>query len=386
MDDEGSALSSPSNWPRRRNPIPASLLYGTPSHQPTQAQCTEGSDTWDTDTVRSRTPSPSMLASCDSIGTLVRALKSKERMIHDLGKEVETHERSVQAAAEQMGGLQRELAASSRRERASAGECTRMRWELGQCEKQHEGELQRLAHKYAGKVHAAEEQGRRAAEDLALRLAELGAKCKGQARQISGLVRERRVLRLKVDQAQVARATLADRLGRAELAAVRAREDAAAGCAALGEHRRYIAELEQRLGEMAPLAALLGPGVAGGLDVGEMSLFVEISKATDSVGALPAPPLNSDARIEAPTSPLYSDARIETPTSPLCSDANRPEGPLYWAAVCLHMLWALYLRLFVQPVLRMALAMFRRALGFVVPEMLLRINIAMLLPNAKAAS
>ncbi|KAJ1843861.1 hypothetical protein LPJ70_003210, partial [Coemansia sp. RSA 2708] len=287
----------------------------------------------------------------------------------------------------QIDELQQKLDESGRRERAGREECEQYWMQLVVCEdeqQQQQKELDQLKRLHKSELQSIERRHSRTVDDLSAKLLASKSDASGLGVRLIEVSKVLSVRCRELDQAAVANASLLERLREAQQAKLAAQESLAQKSKLVEDYREEIAVLEQLLSSQMP-PGTVASDLVGQSDharqlpaINELSLFVEIAQATDSLSApLPYP----DTQIGGQTSPTTSDS---TEASDATAVAHQPKGALYWAAVYVHMLWAVYVRLCVQPVLRLAVVVSRAALGLVVPEMLLHINVALLVSRLKA--
>ncbi|KAJ2454262.1 hypothetical protein EV183_001628 [Coemansia sp. RSA 2336] len=374
MSSAPSAITSPSNWPRRRNPIPAEFLYGTPPRRSKhkglgltlQADAGSSGDMWSWD---SASPSPTALRSCDS--TLTVQLKQYKRNTNDLCKQIKLYEDEITLHLQRIDELESELEGSYRREKAGKQLCEQSQQRISMLEEEKEQwikELDGLKRIHKSELQSIERRHSRKVGDL---LAELTAS-KGAAANLSArvseLVRELAKAKAQENLARVANASLLERLSQATQAESESRATIESKEMLIDELFDCIGELEQRLQLNAqPDVAESDRDIAMERSsmppANELSLFCEISQAVS------APPAYSS--MSAPATDAMKANSVDFDD----------ESPLYWAAVYFHMGWALYIRICVRPILRAMAAVARIALGFVVPEMLLQANLTVVLSN-----
>ncbi|KAJ2852307.1 hypothetical protein IWW36_000450 [Coemansia brasiliensis] len=375
MSSASSAMGSPSNWPCRRNPIPAEFLYGTPPRRcKTEAfdlkpqADTSSSNMWGWDSAFSQAASPDTLRSCDS--TLTVQLKQYKRNTNDLCKQIKLYEDDISLHLQRIKELEDELEGSYRREKAGKQLYEQSQHRIKMLEDEKEQwlkELDVLNRLHKSELQAVERQHNRKIDDLLAELSMSKSTAENLSTRISELARELTKSKAQENLVRVANASLLERLSQAKQSESECRTKIAAKEMLIDELFDCIDELEQRLqlnekidavaqepnGEVVMVRNDMPP-------VNELSLFCEISQA-----------------VSAP--PAYSSISAQATDATKANVDFDDESSLYWAAVYLHMGWALYIRIFVRPILRVMAAVVRIALGFVVPEMLLQTNLAIML-------
>ncbi|KAJ1719613.1 hypothetical protein LPJ61_006277, partial [Coemansia biformis] len=316
---------------------------------------------WDAETVLSRTPSPDALAYSRDHPLLLQ-LAQQRRTVDDLARQLELREGEISGHLRQIDELQAVVDSGNRCTQIEKQRLQRLEDLVGWYEEQlhlQREKAGRMEDAHQSALRRTEARGHQAARELWAQLATADDDSRRLAERAGALASELEAARGREEGACTASASMAAELSEARRTAARAMVAAAVLSERLGERCAYVVRLERRLAlrEQPPSPPPSPPPAAA------MSLFAELSKATDACSRLQAtPPPQPDSSPEA------------------------GRGLLYWLAVCAHMAGAMYLRLCVYPVLRLVAIVARAVLGLVAPGMLARMNVALLAPRIRAAA
>ncbi|KAJ1962054.1 hypothetical protein GGI12_002875 [Dipsacomyces acuminosporus] len=457
------------SWPRRRSPLPAAILYGTPprrrkglaslspkpsissldtsiatlflenssvnssisDNNSTSNNSTScANDFWETETISSASGSP-MLGSL-TVGTptsdygdehiLSLQVKQQKRTISELSKQLELREAEIADYLQQISGLKASV--EEARKRAHTDKQTvaqyeeQIRWHEEQLRLQHD-EVNRLKRFHQVAEVQAERRHESALDRLTHKLKSAESETAKLAHRIKELSSELDATRASKTHESDARKLLSERLLDARVAASQATEFAAALLSKLEERKRYVTELERQVRSLRAAAAVRGHAGADGsravalvpsmavAQVGQ-SLYAEILKATQSGSkkrkqgrgapdqpsqpfAPPLPALDGCSPTTAAAAESLAEgagsllpaqyAGIEDSSSqPALQcladndellDAEIAAQPVqtdiaYWMAVYAHLIWALYVRLWLRPVWSLISTMLSAVLSYLV--------------------
>ncbi|KAJ2003497.1 hypothetical protein GGI04_002402 [Coemansia thaxteri] len=363
MGDELTAATyRKETWPRRRNPLPASMLYGTsPRRRKEEASASPalsagsvvGSPVfaaasggfWDGDTA----------SSGDEI-TLSMQIKQQQRTIGELTRQLEERERELarhMRAADELrasADVARRQAQASRH--AAAQREQQVRWHEEQL-LAHSEEARQAAAAHQAALRVADRRHQAAVDRLLAEVARAEDESKGLAVRIEELARRLDRARAMEEQSSSANEQLERQVLDARQAAAHAAHASAELAACLAERSAYIDRLERQARVLLPpaspcpqpaVATPAAPGLRAAGSAG--SLHAEIAKASQQQQQQRQQ--MQTACVLAPLQPL---SRMP-PYRDLPSSVHEPRGPeglLVWLAVCVHMVWALYLRLCLHP-------------------------------------
>ncbi|KAJ2156216.1 hypothetical protein GGF46_005336 [Coemansia sp. RSA 552] len=348
-----------------------------------------GSDVWDSVTLTPRTPSPVTFGSDCS---LALQMKQQKRTIDDLSKQLELREGEIDTYLRQIDELGVEVDSGRRRQHADQQALQRLEELVGWHDEQQQlcrEDMVRVELSHRSALQRTERQGAKAVDRLLLKLSGAEEESKLLTVRISYLSGELEAARAESGQALAANTALAEQFLAAQMAASEADAKTVALSARLEERTGLVEKLEHQLSQLAPLALMLDREIAHASCAGNqlqntspvdgVSLFCEITQATTSdSGAYAAAAL--DGAMAQRAGDLSSRASSSTAVcSAWGTEEPQAAGVLYWLTIYTHMLMSLYLRLWVRPILRLMSLIAHAALGFVVPNALLHINISLLL-------
>ncbi|PIA18002.1 hypothetical protein COEREDRAFT_6749 [Coemansia reversa NRRL 1564] len=408
-------MESSHSWPRRRSPLPATVLYGTPSRRrykvdsslsahrlflDTASVCSDSTERWDSETVLSRTPSPDTTG-YDNIRVLSLQVKQQRYEIDELTRQLELQETETAKYIQTVDKLKTEVDEGHRRTQAERQEHQRYEKLVSWYEEQQklqQREATQTESNHRSVLRVTERRHHNAIKVLLAKLANVEEQSEALTDRIGYLSEQLDMARSETKEVRTSNAVHIDQLHDARLAAAQADELAADLAIRLKERCAYVEELEQRLWQLVPLTAALPDYVSPENDcakvvpsnihhVNGISLFIEISKATNTHTQLAPQQLSRTYNPMLQSTGAYNisnctdalrvsnsapkDSAVDSLLQIQNQHQHQPEGILHWLAVYTHMLWSLYLQLWLRPVLRLLGIVMRIALGFVVPETLL---------------
>ncbi|KAJ2389285.1 hypothetical protein GGI23_005870 [Coemansia sp. RSA 2559] len=416
---------TPSSWPRRRNPLPASFLHtappprrhrtndsGTFDMKPNSLADAYSSDPWDGDTVTLRSfgqlsRSSSSAGGADEPGFSSVHSKQLKRTISGLSRQLEGRDNDVAELTCQIEQAKKQTDEARRQMQAERQESKKyelqIRWHEGQL-RQQQAKMDSMTTQHRLALSLAQRKNDSLVERLAAKIVHAENEVKRLKQREAELSKELDDARKRDEKTNGINAGLLRQLSDARHAASQATDAAAALMERLDERTSFIAGLEEHIlcqphigcmpldtrslqasSPVALLSPIVSPGVSG------KCLFAEIAKATPMQhggrncndgcnGALPAPPIfpTSDA---AGQKEQDKQTAIQPGPSAAAAGVAGTEGMLYWLAVYVHLLWSFYYTVCITPMMYLAGIVFRVAFLFAMPGPLVR-SLSMLLPSA----
>ncbi|KAJ2039009.1 hypothetical protein IW146_001899 [Coemansia sp. RSA 922] len=316
MNPKHMSLGGKEDWPRRRSPLPASMLYGTSPRRrkdvspcfttsPTQDALVPtdsgGNDFWDSGTITPRSwgsqagaSGLDMLDSSSDESTLFMQIRQQKRTINELSKQLEDREAELGRQIKLADALKASADDANRQVQIERQIVSRhevqLRWHEEQLHSQSENaKKQTLAHQSA--LRMADKRHQAAIDRMLARV----ANAEDETRLLSARIKD---LSLKLDRAKAleeqsrcANDQMSKQILDARLAAIQASQSSAELVVRLNERSVYIGQLENQVRALLASASLdyvrlpttaASTPTAFGLEpiAGDWSLHAEISKAT----------------------------------------------------------------------------------------------------------
>ncbi|KAJ2745435.1 hypothetical protein GGI20_002189 [Coemansia sp. BCRC 34301] len=414
MNPKHMSLGGKEDWPRRRSPLPTSMLRGASprrrkdanSPSPTFNSCSAASprqdalvpvdstDFWSSGATTPRSWSPQ--AGAAGMGVLDNSsgdesilfvqIRQQKRTINELSKQLEDREAELARQIELTDVLRGSADDASRHAQAEQQKASRheaqLRWHEELLLLQGEEAKRRTAAQQSA-LRAAEKRHQAAIDRMLVRVAQAEDETQVLSARIKDLTQKLDRARALAEQSRSASDDASRRILDARLAAVQASQSSAELVARLSERSVYIDQLESQvrallataLRDHVRLPTALGTPATFGLEpaAGGLSLHSEIAKATQqcSDDRDPDVPVYRIAPLQAPTQVadgLFSnEGHLRHAGKPgehgLHVSHNSAEGMLYWLAVYVHMAWALHSRLWIRPTMDITGSMARAVFG-----------------------
>ncbi|KAI8322793.1 hypothetical protein GQ54DRAFT_131151 [Martensiomyces pterosporus] len=324
MDTE-QHLSGRDGWPRRRSPLPATLLHGAISPRRRKSPSalspkpslsslhfgtpvSDSSDFWETETISSSAGTLVARSLSADIRTgdsgddyiLSSQIKQQKRTISELTRQLDNREAEIAEYLQQIQSLKASVEDARRRahaDRQAVVKCEeQIHWHEEQLRVQQD-EVSKLKRAHQAAANQAERRHQSALGRVMHKLERAESETMKLASRIKDLSSELEEARLSKEDEQSAKKLLSEKLLSARLAAAHTTEIAAALIAKLDERKRYVGELERQVRSLQAIAAVrsscistessssmaLAPGPV--LQAGSHSLYAEIEKATRAAGS-----------------------------------------------------------------------------------------------------
>ncbi|KAJ2489833.1 hypothetical protein IWW37_003677 [Coemansia sp. RSA 2050] len=313
MNPKHMSLGGKEDWPRRRSPLPASMLYGASPRRRKDASSSftaspsqdalvptySGGDFWDSGTVTPRSWGSQIGSSGLNIfdssdeSTLSLQIRQQKRTIGELSKQLEDCEAELARQLKLADTLRASADDAHRHAQAERQIVSKhevqLRWHEEQLTLQSENaKKQTMAHQSA--LRMAEKRHQEAIDRMLARVMQ----AEDETRLLSARIKD---LSLKLDRAKIlgeqsrcANDQMSRQIMDARLAAIQASQSSAELVVRLNERSVYISQLESQVRALLLSASLdyvrlptaASTSAAFGLEpaAGDLSLHAEISKAT----------------------------------------------------------------------------------------------------------
>ncbi|KAJ2813648.1 hypothetical protein H4S07_000518 [Coemansia furcata] len=315
MNSKHMSLGGKEDWPRRRSPLPASMLYGTsPRRRKDVGSCfttspspdalvpaDSGSDFWDSGTITPRswgsqagTSGLDMLDNSSSDeSTLYMQIRQQKRTINELSKQLEDREAELGRQIKLADALKASADDAHRQAQAERQIVSKheeqLRWHEEHLLSQSEGaKKQTTAHQSA--LRMADRRHQAAIDQMLLRVVHAEDETKLLSARIKDLSVKLDRAKALEEQSRCANEQMSKQILETRLAAIQASQSSAELVVRLNERSVYIGQLEGQVRALlmsAPhdymrLPTAVSTSAAFGLEpaVGDRSLHFEISKAT----------------------------------------------------------------------------------------------------------
>ncbi|KAJ2058996.1 hypothetical protein GGI17_004693 [Coemansia sp. S146] len=316
MNPKHMSLGGKEDWPRRRSPLPASMLYGTsPRRRKDASPCfttsptqdalvptdSGGNDFWDSGTVTPRswgsqagTSGLDMLDNSSSDeSTLFMQIRQQKRTINELSKQLEDREAELGRQIKLADALKASADDAHRQVLAERQIVSRheaqLRWHEEQLHSQSE-DVKKQAMAHQSVLRMAEKRHQAAIDRMLARV----VNAEDETRLLSARIKD---LSVKLDRAKAleeqsrcANDQMSRQIMEARLAAIQASQSSAELVVRLNERSVYIGQLENQVRALLVSASLdyvrlptaANTPTAFGLEpvAGDWSLHAEMSKAT----------------------------------------------------------------------------------------------------------
>ncbi|KAJ1951835.1 hypothetical protein EC988_003884 [Linderina pennispora] len=351
---------------RRRKPLPG-------PHTPFFADTV---DLWDTESITSQSSTPTLQSRTPPFNDdeYFFQVKQHKRTINDLSRQLDSREAEIAQYLDQIEKLQAEIDETRRRAQSDRGILVKAEKQVQWHERQAKAHQDEIAHLKTSAQAAAKQTERRHQRAVA-RIKSKLALAETETRELAERIRD---LHAELDDARRREERQSQELQAIERTVTEARSATAEAnavaqhlLARLDDRKQYVCELERQVSAMrgimnSAMDYVQQDSAAAPAMVRQRSLYAEMLSVAHVQGPY-TPPASAAAEV-AGSSDSQDTADASMRAAADCSGSEAPVvfGTVGWAAVYLHLIWAMYCRLWLRPLWHMLGAIVMAVLGVLV--------------------